>query len=175
MSKSWLLNVPEQLLVLLAADLPLFLYLYSLGFCCRYLLCTYVMYKVLHLGRLWPCWQISSLPLQDSSGGKVVEHSTTDPEIKGSNLGENSVDKVCHSNGSAFHTNIRLGWTFLPRTNVLAYLTVSLEPEKNRFVRSWPAAPHVLALLDGVNLLSADHREDEEHVGGQSDDLGPTL
>ena len=34
-----------------------------------------------------------------------------------------------------------------------------------------PAAPHELPLGHGVDLLSANHREDEEHVRGEGHDL----
>ena len=39
-------------------------------------------------------------------------------------------------------------------------------------VHGHATGPHEGALLHAVNLLPADHGEDEENVGGQGDDLG---
>ena len=38
-------------------------------------------------------------------------------------------------------------------------------------VHGHPTRPHVLPLLQGVDLLTADHSEDEEHIRSQGNDL----
>ena len=64
-----------------------------------------------------------------------------------------------------------------PRNSDLEQTHVEVELENGEDwnveidVHGHPATPHVLALLDGVDLLPTDHREDEEHVGGQRHDL----
>ena len=62
--------------------------------------------------------------------------------------------------------------SYLEQTHVEEELKDGINWNVQVDVHGHAAGPHVLALFEGIDLLPANHREDEEQVRGQCHDLG---
>ena len=79
--------------------------------------------------------------------------------------------KIGHFMCSIHFSVVRI-YTYFEQTHVEEELEYRVDWDVEVDVHGHPSGAHVLPLLQGVNLLTSNHSENEEHIRGQGHDLG---